>query len=172
MTIGAFALMALETAPVTAPARDLAAIATTDAPCEQIIRRTDVPLQPIKWRNVIVHGSAAGRPGIAERCHFIVGGDGQIALTGLWRRQQSGHHVYVPGRDFNADSIGICLTGDFRHRPPPAVQLTALVDLTRTLQQMFRIPGDRVYLHSELDRNSRSPGAAFPAGLFNRSLHH
>jgi len=172
MTIGAFALMALETAPVRAPVQDLAAIATTDAPCEQIVRRTDVPLQPIKWRNLIVHGSAAGPPDIAKRCHFIVDADGLITPTALWQRQQSGHHVYVPGRDFNADSVGVCLIGDFSRRSPPANQLAALVDLTRTLQHMFRIPDDRVYLHRELDRNSRSPGAAFPAGLFNRSLHH
>ena len=37
---------------------------------------------------------------------------------------------------------------------------------------MFNIAADHVYLHSELDAHSRSPGVAFPAKRFNQDLDH
>ncbi len=171
MTLGAFALMVLETAPVQPEAQHLAAVGPPAGGAGQIIRQTLVPIQPIKWRNIVVHSSAAEAPDIASRCHFVVTPEGQITPTSLWQRQLSGHHVYVPGRDFNADSIGICLIGDFSRNKPPRKQLAALIDLTRAFQPTFRIPADRVYLHSDLDAYSRSPGAAFPSKSFDRALY-
>ena len=171
MTIGAFALMVLETAPVRPTAQHLAAVSSPAGHPGKIIRGTSVPLQPIKWRNIIVHGSEAEPPDIAERYHFLIHRDGRMAGTTLWKRQLAGHHVYVPGRDFNADSIGVCVMGDFSRSGPPRAQFAALMDLVRALQPMFSISADRVYLHSELDPYARSPGAAFPAETFNRSLY-
>jgi len=170
MTVGAFALMLLETAPVRPSAQQLAAVSLPENQAGQLVRQTAVPIQPIKWRNIVIHGSQAEGQDIAERCHFVVHPDGKLLATGLWERQQSGHHVFVPGRDFNADSIGICLQGEFSTSAPEATQVTALVELARTLQKALTIPTERVYLYSDLDSLSRSPGAAFPAESFDRRL--
>jgi len=132
MTLGAMALMVLETAPVRPHAEQLAAVGPPPGVIERLIHDTAVPIQPVKWRNMIVHGS--------------------------------------DGRDFNADSIGICLVGDFSSSPPSQGQFDRLVQLTRALQRTLRLSADHIYLHSELDARSHSPGDAFPARAFNSSL--
>lgn len=172
MTVGALALMVLETAPATPRAQQLVALAAPADGVGAVIHQTSVPLQPIKWRNLIVHSSGAEDAGIVDGCHFLVEADGSVWPTELWKRQISGHHVYVPGRDFNADSIGVCLMGQYTLSDPriQKKQFDSLVDLTRSLQQAFRMPADRVYLRSDLDPNSLSPGDGFPAGDFNSRL--
>jgi len=169
MTLGAMALMVLETAPVRPHAEQLAAVGPPPGVIERLIHDTAVPIQPVKWRNMIVHGSD-GAPGLPERCHFVIGPGAGAKCTELWRRQLPGYHVYVPGRDFNADSIGICLVGDFSSSPPSQGQFDRLVQLTRALQRTLRLSADHIYLHSELDARSHSPGDAFPARAFNSSL--
>ena len=171
MTLGAFVLMVLETAPTNPEPEQLAAVTERDTGLAAIIRDTAVPLQRIKWRNVVVHGSGVGSSDIAGRCHFVVGQDGRIIATALWKHQLAGYHVYVPGRDFNADSIGICLDGDFSDLPPARAQFEVLVNLTRAIQEDFAVPPDRVYLHSQLDARSSSPGAAFPAAALDGRLY-
>lgn len=171
MTIGAFALLFLDTGPSREVSQRLAAIAAPAGHAGRVLEDTAVPLQPIKWRNVVVHASGAEAADIAERCHFVIHQDGQIQATPLWQRQLSGHHVYVPGRDFNADSIGICLVGEFSRQRPAQQQFAALIDLMHAIQPTFQIPADRVYLHSELDAYSNSPGMAFPAQQFAKRLY-
>ena len=170
MTVGAFALMILETAPVRPPSQSLAAIGPLQGQLPRLINQTAVPLQAIKWRNIVVHGSEAEDADIAQRCHFVIALDAEVRANDLWRRQLSGYHVYVPGRDLNADSIGICLMGDFTQNPPSQSQLAALTDLTIALQRALRIPADRVYLNCDLNAYSRSPGLAFPKAAFNQTL--
>lgn len=170
MTVGALVLMVLETSPGHPPAEQLAAVSRSRTPIGGAIYDTVVPIQSIKWRNIVVHSSSAGGSGIEQRCHFVVQPDGRVAATDLWQRQLAGHHVYVPGRDFNADSIGICMVGDFSSRGPSQRQFDGLVELTRSLQGILLMPADRVYLHSHLAARSHSPGDAFPAMAFNDGL--
>lgn len=176
MTLGAFVLMLLETAPLRPSASYLAAVAPSPGSDEAIFE-TDVPLQPLKWRNIVVHSSASAHSGLAERTHFVIGPGADAAspvirATPLWKRQAEGHHVYVPWRDFNADSVGICLVGDFSRRGPTEAQLRVLIRLVQALQRTFRIAADRVYLHSDLDPGSGSPGRAFPGEAFTERLLH
>lgn len=171
MTLGAAALILLETAPVEPTAQHLAAVSAPAGNCGRVVCDTEVPIQAIKWRTIIIHGSAAEGPGLPQQCHFLIGSDGRIAATALWRRQMSGEHVYVPGRDLNAVSIGVCIMGDFSQQAPSAAQLASLADLTRSLQRTLEIPADRVYLHSDLDASSSSPGAAFPTRAFDHNLY-
>jgi len=176
MTAGAYLLMLMESAPIRPPARSLAALAASGAGAGKVVADTDVPLQPAKWRNIIVHAHEGEPAETSRRMHFVIrpGSSGTLVVEGtdLWKRQADGHHVYVPWRDFNADSIGICLIGRFSRRPPTDEQFQLLIDLVRTLQSTFRIPGDQVYLHSDLDGRSVSPGRAFPARTFTESLLH
>ena len=173
MTLGVLILMVMETSPVRPPAVDLAAQARpTDG--VGVVFDTDVRLQPIKWRHIVVHATGAEGPGIAARCHFIVqptatADGGVVFATPLWRRQTQGHHVFVPGYDYNADSVGICLMGDFARRAPAAEQMDALIALVQTVQRECGIGSDRVFLHKHLT-GSRSPGALFPDDVFSAHL--
>jgi len=175
MTLGAAILMMLETAPILPPAQnpELAAAPGVAAGAGKVIYESEVPIQPLKWRNIIIHSTAGERPGIENQCHFIIEplARGQnVRATALWKRQMSGHQIYVPWRDFNADSIGICLVGDFSRRPPAVRQFKTLVELVRALQRKIQhIPPDHVYLYRDLAGGS-SPGEAFAAGRFNSRL--
>ncbi len=171
MSGGALVLMVMETKPVH-PQASLAILSeseSTDA--ASVVLDTDVPLQPIKWRNIVIHVSPDGT-GVAERCHFVLypAVDGKrptVVGTSLWKRQTEGHHLSVPGRDWNADSIGVCLVGDFSKNAPPMDQYRVLIDLVRTLRKYFRsIARDQVYLCRDLDSRTDSPGKAFPADDF------
>lgn len=172
MTIGAFVLRLLETAPIESPvARNLAAVETPSTSPREIVLDTAVPIQSIKWSNIVIHRSAQDGD-LAERCHFVVPNGGEIRLrsTGLWKQQADGLQTYAPGRDYNADTIGICLIGDFARSGPSQGQFSQLVELVRTLQWMCNISSDHVYLYRNLDARSDSPGAAFPAEVFSRYL--
>jgi hypothetical protein len=170
MTAGAGVLMVLEVAPASPQAQQLTALAEPAQGVAAVIHETSVPLQPIKWRHIIVYSS--NDAGFMGKCHFVIAPDGSARPTELWKGQASGDHIYVPGRDFNRDSIGICLEGSFSYDDPTISQkqFDALMDLSRSLQQAFRITADRVYLESDLVPNSSSPGDAFPAGQFNAEL--
>ena len=174
MTLGALVLMALETSPIRgerSPAV-LVGLATSDEiGSDRVIFATDVPVQPVKWRNVVLHATGGERMGVAERCHFVIASvEGRISSTPLWKRQMQGHHVPVPGRDWNADSIGVCLAGDFSRTPPTEAQMHSLLSLVRRLQEHFRIAPDRVYLYRDIVSRSASPGQAFPEEQFTDAL--
>jgi hypothetical protein len=162
MTIGAFALLAMDTDPIRPGAIHLAALAERNSGAAAIVGSTEVPLQGMKWRNIVIMSSTAGR-GIERGCHFVVRRDGRhlVQATDLWKQQLDGRHT--PVRQYNADSIGICVEGDFDVNQPSPEQFEALCGLIRVLQHNFRIYPDQIFLHSDLVSGSRSPGEAFPA---------
>ncbi len=173
MTLGTFVLMLLELQadPLRTGADPLAAVASDRADFERLIRDTQVPLQPTKWRNVIVHSSPSSDSDLARGCHFIVfrasGREGAtVRATARWGHQMSGDHAFVRGYDFNQNSIGVCVVGDFSSRPPGREQFDSTVGLVRGLRRYCRIPFDRVYLGSQLPIRTRTPGEAFPEKLF------
>ena len=176
MTIGAVVLILMETEPLRPTAAPLAALAPDVAgPGAAVFDLEDgVEFQRLKWRNIVIHSSAGGPADIGRRCHFVIrldkDGKAKAAATDLWRRQAKGDHVRIPGRDFDAISVGVCLVGDFSVQPPTHAQYEALVALMRTLQREFGVPGHHVYLHSDLVPNSPSPGRAFPVDHFSRHL--
>jgi hypothetical protein len=176
MTIGAVALILMETEPLQPTAPSLAALAPDVAgPAAAVFDLEDgVEFQRLKWRNIVIHSSAGGPADIGRRCHFLIrldkGGKAKAAATPLWQRQAKGDHVRIPGRDFDAISVGICLVGEFSVQPPARAQYEALVALVRALQREFGVTADHIYLHSDLVPNSPSPGRAFPANHFSRHL--
>lgn len=166
MTIGAFVLMLMEGG---APMRgELASVRGAITDRSLTASRS--------WRRVVLHASRGGNDSLPKRCHFVVlaapDANGQwVRPTALWTRQKPGPHVYVPNYDFAADSIGICLMGDFSQRSPSRDQFQALLRLVNELQRECKISADRVYLHSELNTEVSLPGAAFPVKLFNARLY-
>jgi hypothetical protein len=174
MTIGALALMVLQTAPIKPAVQGLAAFAPPPDTATSLVLATDIPVQPITWRNIVIHSNVGERFDVSSNCHFVVdvdsAGRGRIQPTTLWKSQSLGRHVMVSSRDWNADSVGICLVGDFSRQPPSRAQMQSLLALVRSLQQICVISADHVYLNSDLDANSRSPGEAFPVRQFTANL--
>jgi hypothetical protein len=171
MTIGAVALTLMQVAP---PIDMLAAVATGEGGPAKVVHQTSVPIQPLQWRNIIIHASSEGRD-IANRCHFIVnaeaGGEGGfVATTDLWRGQAEGQHAFVAGYDYNSDSIGVCLNGDFSRNPPSREQYFALVSLVQYLQEYCNIKPANVYFYGQLVRID-SPGKAFPNDFASRLVN-
>ena len=170
MTVGAVLLMALETDPIRPRPETLITLAAHRSPVGELSIEPQVPIQPVKWRHAIVHAAEWPDSRLARGCHFIIAADGSVKPTRLWQEQRDGRHISIAGRDFNADSIGICLIGDFSSRRPSSEQFRSLVRLMRKIQQACSIPADHVYLRSDLDARSRLPGKAFPAQPFAEYL--
>lgn len=192
MAIGAFALITMETPPANTPALLRADAAdgsgTGSNPNRSrmdhaaLIRWTDVPIQPIKWRNIILYDTADNRTPAADECHFLIGtpetsgnpgepsGNRIVRSTNLWKQQLDGNHVRNSRPPYsNENSIGIRLSCDTSRSAPTAWQMDTLTDLVRTLQVIFQIPSDRIYLHSGPDTPGRS-GRFFPLETFRSRL--
>ncbi|KKL82052.1 hypothetical protein LCGC14_1988610 [marine sediment metagenome] len=172
MSVGACVLILMETDPASPPGPvALSAMEARRVSVElDIVRHTGgVPLQFIKWANVVVHDMAADGDRGAAGCHFLVDSDGTIRPTELWRRQREGDHIRVPGYNFNANSIGVRLMVDSARSRPPGRQMDALVRLLRAIQVACAIPRDHVYLHSDLARPG-CPGKRFAGTSFRRRL--
>ncbi len=166
MTIGALLLMAMESEPPRPSSDALASIQSS-----AVVGLGDVSND---WRRIVLHSSLGGSDTLPDRCHFEIFAQPDSAgrwvrPTARWEHQAPGHHVYVEGNDFNADSIGICLIGDFSKQGPTAEQFEALLALVRSLQTKCNIKSENVYLSSELQPGTR-PGLAFPVGEFKSRL--
>jgi len=176
LSVGTFVLLLIESGPArpTVPL-SLQALGENAPKAElAFIHKTEVPLQYIKWRNVVVHDRGADGEAVPDHCHFLIGseekfGDGAIVRTRLWQLQKQGRHIYVPGHSFDSESIGVCLLHDCRRGAPTRRQLGALIHLVRALQMTCQVPADRVYLHSELGGGD-CPGEHFPARAFRSRL--
>ncbi len=168
MTVGALALMVLETSPLSPPISH-AAMQTSGSSSAAAVFSMDF-VQPTMWRNIIVHGDQSGQGSSARQSHFVIDSAGDVAVSDLWKNQLAGKHVLLAGRDWNIDSIGICLTGPLDSKRPTTSQYRSLLVLVATLQQRLNISGDHVYLYRHLDAATRSPGNAFPADDFASRL--
>lgn len=165
MTGGALLLMSMDSAP------------PQTATAASIIGKVEYKQLGLShtWRRIVVHSAADASDSLPQRCHFIISADADasgkgVVVTDLWKRQVRGYHVMIPGHDFDSDSIGICLIGDFSSKGPVNGQFNALVTLVGKLQTDCRIAADCVYIHSQLDTSSDQPGKAFPSEKFNAYL--
>lgn len=173
MTVGTFVLMflELEADPLKAPPDHLAAASASRDDTREVVLRTQIPLQPMKWSNVIVHASPHADGLLARGCHFVVrprpDATGRYVIaTDRWDRQADGRHAFVAGYDYNRNSVGICLIGDFSSQPPGRDQFDAAVALVRQLRRQCGMSADHVYLARQLPLGEESSGKAFPVGLF------
>lgn len=170
MTFGAIALWLMSDDPIP-PTHHAAVIDPVVRP-DAAVFELRLPLRPARWRHIVVHAAASARGDVARRCHFVISEDGQLDATANWKNQIEGQVVSAVARSFNTETISICLVGDFSQRPPAHAQFQALVALTRLLQgEPFNIGPGHVYLRSDLDAFSDSPGSAFPVEEFAALLH-
>lgn len=176
LSVGTAVLLLMETGPakVDVPL-PLRALDDSDTQGElTCIHQTEIPIQYLKWRNVVVHDAGCDGEAAQRRCHFLIGsedkfGDGRIVSTHLWKSQQAGRHVNVPGTAFDAESIGVRVLSDTRREAPTRKQLAALIHLLRGLQVTFQIPPERVSLHSDWDQPN-CPGQEFPVQALREGL--
>ncbi len=179
MTVGTFALLALETSPAQpSPIAALAAREITsplDRQISQAVDQTDIPLQEGKWTSIVIHDNSEGAGVCAAGCHFIVDAASEdstsspVLPTVRWSQQTSGSFASVADEKFNAGAISICLSGDMSATAPTGPQMAALVSLVRAIQGRLGIAADHVYLHGDLT-GTPCPGRAFPTESFRSAL--
>ena len=175
MTVGAFALIVMGTAPHT-PAVPLAAInpASTDN-ATQVVFDTDIPLRTGNWNNIVIHVVPNLDSQAVQDSHFVIvqasDGSGLVLerATPLWRKQKSGTQVYSLGDTFNDEAIGICVVGDFSSELISEGQFNSLMHFVQLLQRYCLVGADRVYLPQDIDPNRKTP-AGFPAKAFHHHL--
>lgn len=171
MTAGALILMLMETPPIRATAQPLTVLAPPPAGAAQTVYETASPIARGKWSYVVVHAAPNSENPVATGCHFVIDrapdGRWQVYASDAWRNQKPGRHI---GGSWQAGSIGVCIIGDFSAEGPQSAEFDSLVELVNALQDICRIPADRVYLMSDLDARSTSPGRFFPAAKFSGKL--
>ncbi len=131
-----------------------------------------------KWRHIIAHHSAtlSGNAKIFEEAHrqrgmqnglayhFVIGngsnsGDGEVEIGGRWLRQLKGGHVRSEAH--NANSLGICLVGNFERGKPSRRQASTLIELTDYLMNRMLRGRPKFMVHRELEK-TLCPGRHFP----------
>ena len=140
-----------------------------------------------KWKNIIAHHSATGngnakifdaahrRRGMENGLayHFVICNgtngcaDGKVEVGARWLRQIRGGHV--KSETYNANSIGICVVGNFQEGWVTRRQEASLVALIDYLKNTVLKGKPRFRVHRELEQTV-CPGRNFPAqklhGLF------
>lgn len=144
-----------------------------------------------RWTSIVIHHSggftgkvrdldarakAAGLNGLGY--HFVIGNgsglsDGVVEAGYRWNEQTPGAHVAISNDpspeertladELNRNSIGICLIGNGDRQAFTEAQVRSLIELIRSLQQRWDIPGMNVFLHSDVSEDS-GPGRYFPIG--------
>lgn len=163
-------------------------VATTGPDTVDTVFRTTAPLDATRWKAIVIHdsGTLSASPETLENdakrlglrgmgFHFVVGNgkgmaDGELLVGARWLNQAAGAHTAGPSSDwYNRNAIGICLAGDGSRRPFTPAQMKRLVQLVDALCREFKIPPDKVFLHSQLSQTP-SPGKLFPEAAFRVQL--
>jgi hypothetical protein len=163
-------------------------MATTGVETLEGIFATRQQIKPQQWQALVIHDSgtphgnqasldaaarAANLKGLGYQ--FVIGNgngmeDGEILVSHRWRDQVPGAHAAGNQADwFNRHSIGICLVGDGNRTRPTRAQMESLVRLANSLCRELNIPGNRVYLHSEIAPTD-DPGRLFPTATLRSQL--
>lgn len=146
------------------------------------VRRVTGGIQvvPRRWSNIILHHSGLRRGNAASydrehrkrgmenglAYHFVIGNgvdskDGQIEIGRRWLKQLPGGHVRSEA--LNANSIGICLVGDFQKTRPTVNQIAALRELIEYLKYELLDRKVRLMSHAEAHPgHTVCPGRYFP----------
>jgi hypothetical protein len=141
------------------------------------------------WKYIVVHHTAT-REGNGETInalhlrrgwkegmgyHFLIDNgtdgraDGEIEAGRRWQRQMDGAHSNKS--NMNHLGIGISLVGNFSEVQVSEAQLTALVQLTKSLQQRYGIPLSNVISHRDVPgAATECPGNNFPWKRFTEML--
>lgn len=134
-------------------------------------------------RRIIIHHSATADSGTVSwgairRYHIVecvwgdIGYHFGVELVGDGYEILAGRMPDAPGahtRGQNAESIGVCLVGNFDAALPPALQWQKGVELVAWLCRNFSIPAAEVRGHRDF-ANKSCPGDMFDMNRFRRDL--
>ena len=132
-----------------------------------------------KWKNIVAHHSATdnGNAKIFDAAHrrrgmdnglayhFVIcngtngSHDGKVEVGGRWLRQIMGGHV--KSKTYNANSIGICVVGNFEDKHPSKKQIGSLIELIDYLKNKTLRGRPKFRVHRELEQTV-CPGKNFP----------
>lgn len=133
------------------PVRDLSAIQ------QIVINHTATPasVTPLRIAQFQTTNEKLPRPGIAY--HYCVTADGEVYQTNPLTA------VANHAGEYNAQSVGICLIGNFTDAPPPQAQLSATAELIARIaaQLGLAVSENTVFGYSDLAVTA-SPGATWP----------
>ena len=138
-----------------------------------------------KWKNVIAHHSATrnGNAKIFDAAHRLRGMenglayhfvicngtngsyDGKVEVGARWLRQIKGGHV--KSKTFNANSIGICVVGNFETKHPSKKQIASLIELIDYLKNKTLRGRPKFKVHRELEKTV-CPGKNFPVAKLHK----
>ena len=170
-------LKALDPGPL-APDASSSLFAIGDQTIDRVFE-TSAPLRTAHWKSIYIHQSMTsggdalslgrGRSGLPD--HFVIGNgngcaDGEIQIGRRWSQQlPSGLSDAT-----RADSISICLVGDFNHGHPTATQEARLAQLVTALQRQFRISSEHVLLVTRRNAGIQGAGTNFPVAELHSQL--
>ncbi|MFP6855327.1 MAG: peptidoglycan recognition family protein, partial [Opitutales bacterium] len=107
--------------------------------------------------------------------HFVISNgsrkakDGEIYVGGRWKNQLDGGHM--KRQQWNRESIGICLIGNFQSRRPTAAQLKSLEGLCRYLKRRTGIATTKIVTHKGLHPgHTLCPGKYFSLESLHKKL--
>lgn len=149
-----------------------------------------IPLYPTtRWTHIVIHhtatddGNAFTIDDIHHKrgfwnglgYHFLIDNgtdsklDGQIEVGPRWIKQMDGAHANADG--MNQRGIGISIVGNYSEQRLSSKQMDALIFLTKTLQNYYKISSQNVIRHSDvLGKHTECPGLLFPWNDFKRRL--
>lgn len=158
------------------------------APSIEAVLQTRAALDHGRWKSIVIHhsGSPVGKPASLDAehrrmnlkglgYHFVIGNgagmeNGEVHVGYRWMDQAPGAHAGGDNAEwYNLNSIGICLVGDGDRDSFTDEQLRRLSDLVNALAREFKIPRERILLHSDIAPVS-DPGPMFPAALFHEQI--
>lgn len=170
-------LKALDPGPLS-PDASTSLFAIGDQTIDRVFDTT-VPLRDTHWKSIYIHQSLTSRgdamslghggSGLAD--HFVIGNgdgcaDGEIQIGRRWSQQLPAGLPDVA----RADSISICLVGDFNHGRPTATQEARLAQLVTALQRQFRISAEHVLLVTRRNAGVLGAGTNFPVAELRSQL--
>jgi len=141
------------------------------------------------WKYIVIHHSATDIGNAASfnyyhkykrhmtnglAYHFVItngnkGPDGKIEIGNRWKKQLQGGHV--KSEYINETGIGVCLVGNFQKYSPTKKQIRSLSALLQVIQEMTRIPSNRITGHGDIKKEyTLCPGKYFPMKRIKKML--
>lgn len=141
----------------------------------------------MRWRYIVIHHTASDygnldyyrRMHVEERgwsniaYHFVVNNGtanttiGQIEESELWIERKA--NLSTRNWFVNYFSIAVVVVGNFQRRPPPPLQMEALVQLSARLSREYGIPPERIVGHREV-QNTQCPGERLDMNVLRRAV--
>lgn len=96
--------------------------------------------------------------------HFLIGKNGDIAYG------RPINYIGAHCKNFNTNSVGICLIGNFEEEKPTNEQYQSLAKLIKHLRKYFINEQAKIYLHKNLNA-TLCPGKIFSIDKLNKILN-